>query len=98
VLLTAVITFSNVIAVYMLHTSHCNKSVHIYSESLNLNTAVVAMTANTSKRDPELKIQESVESIDDAIAVATANLGLLPGVAFQARVLFNFSFNFSQNS
>ena len=34
-----------------------------------------------------MKLQEALDSIDDAIAVATSSLGLLPGVAFQARVL-----------
>ena len=30
---------------------------------------------------------DGLESISDAVAVATSNLGLMPGQAFQARVL-----------
>ena len=49
---------------------------------------MVAIAApHSSKDDVEARLYDSVDSIDDAIAVATANLGLLPGVAFQARVL-----------
>lgn len=58
------------------------------TESLNLNTSVVAITTSGApKQDSDLKLQEALDNIDDAIAVATSSLGLLPGVAFQARVL-----------
>ncbi|XP_053409232.1 uncharacterized protein LOC123561373 isoform X4 [Mercenaria mercenaria] len=55
-------------------------------ESINLNTPVVNMTQGDrfAYIDPNQK--QTLEDIQDAIAVATGDLGLLPGVAFQARV------------
>ncbi|KAL3885754.1 hypothetical protein ACJMK2_025795 [Sinanodonta woodiana] len=63
-----------------------NKSVR---ESINLNTPVVTLAHATADRflpvnDPSQK--QVLEDIQDAIAVATSDLGLLPGVNFQARV------------
>lgn len=48
---------------------------------------MVAIATAGPKQDTEMKLHEALDSIDDAIAVATSSLGLLPGVAFQARVL-----------
>ncbi|XP_052258855.1 uncharacterized protein LOC127863384 isoform X2 [Dreissena polymorpha] len=62
------------------------KRKSVLHDSINLNTPVVNMT--TADRftyvDPNQK--QILEDIQDAIAVATGDLGLLPGVAFQARV------------
>ncbi|XP_069115919.1 uncharacterized protein [Argopecten irradians] len=57
--------------------------------SINLNTPVVTM-AHSAQRfqpvtDPNAPNQV-LEDMHDAIAVATGELGLLPGVAFQSRV------------
>lgn len=54
-----------------------------FSDSLNLNTPVVPLltTSGMHGGDPQV-----LEDIDDAIAVATGNLGLMPGSSFQARV------------
>lgn len=54
---------------------------------MNLNTAVVAISSYAAKNETDVQQHEAMEDVQDAIAVATANLGLLPGVAFQARVL-----------
>lgn len=59
--------------------------MRILLESLNLNTMVVTIPS-ASKNGAEAQEHEALDEISDAIAVATANLGLMPGVSFQARV------------
>ena len=57
-------------------------------DSLALNTPVVPMvTASMEKFSAVLDTQKPqvLEDINDAIAVATTDLGLLPGIAFQVR-------------
>ena len=59
-------------------------------DSLNLNTPVVippgsAMGGRYVGRGQDNR--DILENIEDAIAVATTNLGLISGVAFQARVV-----------
>lgn len=60
--------------------------LYLIVDSINLNTPVVNMTQGDrfAYIDPNQK--QTLEDIQDAIAVATGDLGLLPGVAFQARV------------
>lgn len=54
---------------------------------LELNTTVLTIPNSDMKHDGMSRQHEALEDIEDSIAVATGNLGLLPGVAFQARVL-----------
>lgn len=59
-----------------------------------MNTPVVGLSSSSAAEDnpataPEHSEHEAVaviEDIDDAIAVATTKLSLMPGTAFQARV------------
>lgn len=60
------------------------------TDSLILNTPVVPMLhANTEHFSTILDNagKQVLENMQDAIAVATGDLGLLPGAAFQARVM-----------
>jgi len=59
------------------------------TDSINLNTPVVAMAHAAAYRFNAYNDQgqkQVLEDMQDAIAVATGDLGLLPGVAFEARV------------
>ena len=63
------------------HSNHC------FSDYLELNTPVVGGTAGTGERFLSgMDEEQRLEDMDDAIAIATSNLGLVAGTAFQARV------------
>ena len=66
-------------------------SYAFFPEKLNLNTAIAAThhtSPFTDHFDSVAKDSHDViEGMEDAIALATSDLGLLPGVVFQARVL-----------
>ncbi|XP_064650622.1 uncharacterized protein LOC135502065 isoform X3 [Lineus longissimus] len=57
-------------------------------ETFNLNTPVVSLPLGpeTFGTPPEEQQKQELENIEDAIALATHDLGLLPGAAFQSRV------------
>lgn len=57
---------------------------HHFLDSINLNTPVVAL--NTAPNFMDSHQKHVIEDMQDAIAIATGELNLLPGVAFQARV------------
>lgn len=59
------------------------------SESVILNTPVIPMAiagVEYFKAISDDSSKQVLDNMEDAIAVATTDLGLLPGVAFQARV------------
>ena len=60
----------------------------ILPDSLRLNTPVVQIvSAMDNELIPGISDEKfALRDIDDAIAVATSDLGLMPGVAFQGRV------------
>lgn len=55
-------------------------------ESINLNTPAVPVDSGLGDRYLMEQEKQVMTDINDAIAVATANLGLIPGAAYQARV------------
>lgn len=55
-------------------------------DSINLNTPVVPLAHGAGSRFMVDGQRQVLEDMHDAIAVATGDLGLLPGVAFQGRV------------
>ncbi|KAH9514965.1 hypothetical protein Btru_021540, partial [Bulinus truncatus] len=63
-------------------------SLKSLKDSIRLNTPVVPV-GHVDKFSPIMNTdnKQILEDINDAIAVATADLGLLPGTAFQARVM-----------
>ncbi|GFS27875.1 dynein beta chain, flagellar outer arm [Elysia marginata] len=71
-------------------SSKSQDSQRSIKDSLKLNTPVVPMLhAGHEKFSAMLEMgsKQVLEDINDAIAVATADLALLPGTAFQARVM-----------
>ena len=57
------------------------------SDYLQLNTPVVIPSSAMDRYSSKATLNKLViDDIDDAIAVATGNIGMMPGVAFQARV------------
>ncbi|XP_055866060.1 uncharacterized protein LOC106055129 isoform X2 [Biomphalaria glabrata] len=57
-------------------------------DTIRLNTPVVPVgTVDKFSPIPNIENKQVLEDINEAIAVATADLGLLPGTAFQARVM-----------
>lgn len=56
------------------------------ADSINLNTPVVPLAHAAGSRFMVDGQRQVLEDMHDAIAVATGDLGLLPGVAFQGRV------------
>lgn len=56
------------------------------TDSINLNTPVVPLAHAAGSRFMVDGQRQVLEDMHDAIAVATGDLGLLPGVAFQGRV------------
>ena len=69
------------------------------SETLNLNTPVVRLpTVLTDRYTADEDETEVIEDIGDAIAVATSNLGLIPGTAFQARVMMLAELNIAHKT
>ncbi|CAH1797693.1 unnamed protein product [Owenia fusiformis] len=74
-----------------LNKAKSRMSAHMptFRETLNLNTPVVSLASAAPTRFSALLDQTNkqvLEELEDAIAIATSNLGLLPGTAFQARV------------
>ncbi|XP_056010102.1 uncharacterized protein LOC125667097 [Ostrea edulis] len=57
-----------------------------WRDSINLNTPVVPLAHGAGSRFMVDGQRQVLEDMHDAIAVATGDLGLLPGVAFQGRV------------
>eukprot|EP00105_Crassostrea_gigas_P044993 XP_019929141.1 PREDICTED: dynein beta chain, ciliary isoform X4 [Crassostrea gigas] len=57
-----------------------------WRDSINLNTPVVPLAHAAGSRFMVDGQRQVLEDMHDAIAVATGDLGLLPGVAFQGRV------------
>ena len=58
----------------------------LFPDSINLNTPVVPLAHGAGSRFMVDGQRQVLEDMHDAIAVATGDLGLLPGVAFQGRV------------
>ena len=57
------------------------------SESIQLNTPVVGLSSTLADYiDQNDAHPQHIDDMDDAIAVATGKLCLMPGMAFQARV------------
>jgi dynein heavy chain len=63
-------------------------TIYFVLDSLKLNTPVVQMATGMDDNFMAEPGEErhALDDIDDAIAIATAGLGLMPGAAFQARV------------
>ncbi|XP_071095883.1 uncharacterized protein [Haliotis cracherodii] len=71
-----------------LRTARSHDSQKSLKDSLNLNTPVVALAhADRFSALLDQDAKEVMDNMQDAIAVATEDLGLLPGAAFQARVV-----------
>ncbi|XP_070202269.1 uncharacterized protein [Littorina saxatilis] len=71
-------------------SSKSHDSQRSLKDSLNLNTPVVPMMHASKEQFGTVLDQigkQVLENMQDAIAVATGDLGLLPGAAFQARVM-----------
>ena len=59
----------------------------LFADFLELNTPVVGGAQATGERFLSgIEDEPRMDDIDDAIAIATSNLGLQAGTAFQARV------------
>nr|XP_022320176.1 dynein beta chain, flagellar outer arm-like isoform X6 [Crassostrea virginica] len=67
-------------------TAKSDNSARSLKDSINLNTPVVPLAHGAGSRFMVDGQRQVLEDMHDAIAVATGDLGLLPGVAFQGRV------------